>query len=352
MLSPILSQKELFTLLQLIKDCRNVVVCSHRGPDGDAMGSSLGWAEYLRHLGKQVSIIMPNPCPDFLRWMPGAQNVKFYSEAAEESERLIKQADLIFLMDMNSVTRLQDMSAPIEKSKAKRIIIDHHLDPQTNVDLVISRPKMSSTSELVLRMLYQMGGYDQMSRSGAACIYTGMMTDTGAFTYNSNDPEIYVCISLLLKKRIDKDRIYRNVHNNYSEHRLRLQGYILHKKTEFFEGRRAAIFTVTREEMKEFKFIRGDMEGVVNMPLQVRGMRLSISLREDTEKDVIRVSLRSVDDFPCNKMAEQFFNGGGHLNASGGELPFPMEEAVETAKRAIEAFKDQLYGVKPEEKQA
>jgi phosphoesterase RecJ-like protein len=284
--------------------------------------------------------------------MPGAQNVKFYSEAAEESERLIKQADLIFLMDMNSVNRLQDMSAPIEKSKAKRIIIDHHLDPQTNVDLVISRPKMSSTSELVLRMLYQMGGYDQMSRSGAACIYTGMMTDTGAFTYNSNDPEIYVCISLLLKKRIDKDRIYRNVHNNYSEHRLRLQGYILHKKTEFFEGRRAAIFTVTREEMKEFKFIRGDMEGVVNMPLQVRGMRLSISLREDTEKDVIRVSLRSVDDFPCNKMAEQFFNGGGHLNASGGELPFPMEEAVETAKRAIEAFKDQLYGIKPEEKQA
>jgi phosphoesterase RecJ-like protein len=156
----------------------------------------------------------------------------------------------------------------------------------------------------------------------------------------------------LLKKRIDKDRIYRNVHNNYSEHRLRLQGYILHKKTEFFEGRRAAIFALTREEMKEFKFIRGDMEGVVNMPLQVRGMRLSISLREDTEKDVIRVSLRSVDDFPCNKMAEQFFNGGGHLNASGGELPFPMEAAIETAKRAIEAFKDQLYGIKPEEKQA
>ena len=253
-------------------------------------------------------------------------------------------------MDMNSVQRLQEMGAAVEKAKAKRVIIDHHLNPDTNAELVISRPKMSSTSELVLRMLYQMGGYEQMTRSGAACIYTGMMTDTGAFTYNSNDPEIYVCISLLLQKRIDKDRIYRNVHNNYSEHRLRLQGYILHKKTEFYEGRRAAILTLTRDEMKEFKFVRGDMEGVVNMPLQVRGMRLSISLREDTEKDVIRVSLRSVDDFPCNKMAEQFFNGGGHLNASGGELPFPMEEAIETAKRAIEAFKDQLYGVKEETK--
>ena len=194
MLSHTLSQKELFSLLQLIKDCRNVVVCSHRGPDGDAMGSALGWAEYLRHLGKQVSIIMPNPCPDFLRWMPGAQNVKFYSEAAEESDRLIKQADLIFLMDMNSVQRLQEMGAAVEKAKAKRVIIDHHLNPDTNAELVISRPKMSSTSELVLRMLYQMGGYEQMTRSGAACIYTGMMTDTGAFTYNSNDPEIYVCI--------------------------------------------------------------------------------------------------------------------------------------------------------------
>ena len=171
-----------------------------------------------------------------------------------------------------------------------------------------------------------------------------MMTDTGGFTYASNNPEIYLIISLLLSKGIDKDKIYRNVFNTFSENRLRLTGYILNEKLRFYEHRRVSIFTLTREEMKRFKFIRGDAEGLVNMPLQVRGMRLSISLREDTEREVVRVSLRSVDDFPCNRMAEEFFNGGGHLNASGGELPFPIDEAVRTAERAIEQYRPLLYG--------
>ena len=168
------------------------------------------------------------------------------------------------------------------------------------------------------------------------------MTDTGGFTYNSNDPEIYEVISMLLTKGIDKDKIYRNVFNVYSEDRMRLTGYILYRKLRFYYNRHASIFALTREEMRRFHFIRGDAEGLVNMPLQVKGMRLSISLREDTERDVVRVSLRSVDDFPCNRMAEEFFHGGGHLNASGGELPFPLSEAMLTAERAIKAYADLL----------
>ena len=201
---------------------------------------------------------------------------------------------------------------------------------------------MSSTCEIVFRLLYQLGGYETMTANGAAALYCGMMTDTGGFTYASSNPEIYLIISLLLQKGIDKDKIYRNVYNNYSPSRLKLQGYILYEKLTFFADNHASLFTLTREELKRFRFIRGDAEGLVNIPLQVRGMRLSVSLREDTERDLIRVSLRSVDDFPCNKMAEEFFNGGGHLNASGGTLPFPMEEAVKTAERAIEAYKDLL----------
>lgn len=344
MLRPILTNKELIQLMELIKDSKSVFICGHRGPDGDAMGAALGWREYLLNLGKDVFVAMPNPCPDFLRWMPCAQQVKFYSESTAEVSAAIKKADLIFLLDMNEAGRTQDMAAELIASKAKKAIIDHHLNPSCEgYDCVVSRPKLSSTSELVLRIIHQLGGYDRLTRSAAACIYTGMMTDTGAFTYNSNDPELYQCISLLLEKRIDKDRIYRNVYHTFSEHRLRLQGYILSQKIEFLEGHRAAFFTLSREEMKEYRFVRGDIEGVVNMPLQVKGTRLSISLREDTEKDVVRVSLRSVDNFPCNKMAEEFFNGGGHLNASGGELPFPMEEAVQTVKRAVEAYKDLLY---------
>ena len=181
-----------------------------------------------------------------------------------------------------------------------------------------------------------------MPTEAATALYTGMMTDTGGFTYNSNNPEIYLLISMLLSKGINKDKIYRNVYWSSKESRLRIIGYVLHEKLKFYENHRASIFTLTRQELKDLQYVRGDSEGLVNMPLEVKGMRLSISLREDTEKDVIRVSLRSVDDFPCNKMASEFFNGGGHLNASGGELPFPMEDAIRTAERAIEAYRDLL----------
>lgn len=329
--------------MRTIRQSRRAVICAHRGPDGDAVGSSLGWAEYLKSVGKEVSIVLPNPFPDFLRWLPNSHLIRFYQRHEAEASRIVREADLIFCLDFNALSRLQDMQDVVAKAGADRVIIDHHLDPDREMaKQVLSFPELSSTSEIVFRLIWQLGGYDAMTKQGAASLYTGMMTDTGGFTYSSSRPEIYEIISLLLMKGIDKDKIYRNVFNVYSVDRIRLTGYILHEKLRFYAGNRASLFTLTREEMRRFRFIRGDAEGLVNMPLQVKGMRLSISLREDTEKDVVRVSLRSVDDFPCNRMAEEFFNGGGHLNASGGELPFPLEEAVKTAECAIEAYADRL----------
>ena len=339
----LLNEQELQALRTHIAQSSRILICAHRGPDGDAVGSSLGWAEYLRQQGKQVDIVMPTPFPDFLRWMPGSQNIRFYARHEAEAEQVIAQADLIFCLDFNGLQRLQEMQAPVAAAQAKRIIIDHHLDPDRSIAAqVVSFPTRCSTSEIVCRLIIELGGWDALPQKAAVCLYTGMMTDTGGFTYNSNDPEIYEVISMLLTKGIDKDKIYRNVFNVYSEDRMRLTGYILYRKLRFYYNRHASIFALTREEMRRFHFIRGDAEGLVNMPLQVKGMRLSISLREDTERDVVRVSLRSVDDFPCNRMAEEFFHGGGHLNASGGELPFPLSEAMLTAERAIKAYADLL----------
>lgn len=343
MLTPILNNTEFVELMKAIQQSKRIVVCAHRGPDGDAVGSSLGWAEYLKSLGKQVTVVLPNPFPDFLRWLPNSHLIHFYARHEAAATQIINEADLIFCLDFNGLSRLQEMEGVVARAKADRILIDHHLNPDRNIaKLVISHPQMSSTSELVFRLILQLGGFEDMTQSMATCIYTGMMTDTGGFTYNSNDPAIYEIISMLLTKNIDKDKIYRNVFNVYSADRIRLTGYILYEKLNFYANNRASVFTLTRDEMKRFNFIRGDAEGLVNMPLQVKGMRLSISLREDTERDVIRVSLRSVDDFPCNKMAAEFFNGGGHLNASGGELPFPLSEAIKTAERAIEAYENLL----------
>ena len=166
-----------------------------------------------------------------------------------------------------------------------------------------------------------------------------MMTDTGGFTFNSSRPEIFFIICQLLTKGIDKDRIYRNVYHNYSENRLRLMGYVMSQRLVVDHARHAAFFTLTRQDLRRFQFVKGDAEGLVNMPLQIKGLRLSISLREDTEKpNLVWVSLRSVDSFPCNEMAARYFNGGGHLNASGGRLYCSMEEAVEATRRAIADF--------------
>lgn len=175
-----------------------------------------------------------------------------------------------------------------------------------------------------------------MGKKTAVPLYCGMMTDTGGFTYNSTAPEVYFIISQLLTKGINKDKIYRNVYNNYSEWRIRLIGYVLYQKLQVFSEKRACYFALTRQDLKRFRYVKGDAEGLVNMPLQIKNMRLSISLREDTERDnLIWVSLRSVDDFSCTKVAERWFNGGGHLNASGGRLNCSMEEAEKIVRQAI-----------------
>jgi phosphoesterase RecJ-like protein len=225
------------------------------------------------------------------------------------------------------------------------VLFDHHLNPEVPADLTISHPEACSTSEIVFRIVWQLGQFEKQGKHFAIPVYCGMMTDTGGFTFNSNDPDIFFIIGQLLTKQINKDKIYRNVYHNYSENRIRLMGYVLYEKLVYDAQRHAAYFTLSRSDLKRFQFIKGDAEGLVNIPQQIRGLKLSVSLREDTEKDnLIWVSLRSVDDFPCNEVAARFFNGGGHLNASGGRLECSLDEAVKITKEAFAAFEDQLKG--------
>ena len=246
----------------------------------------------------------------------------------------------MFCLDFNDASRTAEIEPFITESKAKKVLIDHHLDPNIDVEIKVSHPEACSTCGLVFRIIWQLGGFDSMDKDVAVPIYCGMMTDTGGFTYNSNRPEIFFIISQLLTKGINKDKIYRNVFNNYSVWRLRLMGFVMYTKLNVFNEYHSSYFTLTRQDLKHFHFIKGDAEGLVNMPLQIKGMKLSISLREDTEKpNTIWVSLRSVDDFPCNKMAEQYFNGGGHLNAAGGHLYCSMDEAEMIVNKAIKEFK-------------
>jgi len=343
MLKEMMTERECSQLHSLIDNAETIVLCCHVNADGDALGSMLGWAEVLKTMGKEPLVVAPDQYPDYLQWLPNSEKIVRYDKRKDFVDTVLKIADLVFCLDFNTLSRTEAMAETIEKSPAKKVLIDHHLEPNVDAVLCISHPEMSSTSELVFRIVWQMGLFERVGKHFAIPVYCGMMTDTGGFTYNSTSPDIYFIISQLLTKHIDKDKIYRNVYHNYSEHRIRMVGYVLCHKLVVDEQCHAAFYTLTRDDLKRFHFIKGDAEGLVNMPLQIKGLKLSISLREDTERDrMIWVSLRSVDDFPCNKMAEMFFNGGGHLNASGGKLNCTMDEAVEVVKRAILHFEDTL----------
>ena len=340
----LLSEAEIATLKENIDNSNRIVICCHKSPDGDALGSSLAWAEYLRTQGKEPDIIVPDAYPDFLQWLPGSDRIIRYDKhAADKADEMLQKADLIFCLDFNGTNRVDEMKYALEQSPAHKIMIDHHLDPSMDTVLTVSHPQMSSTSELVFRIIWQLGGFEEMSRKCAVCIYCGMMTDTGGFTYNSNQPEIFFIVSQLLTKGIDKDKIYRNVFNNFSPWAIRLRGYLMSQKLNIFNDLHAAYFTISRRDMRDFHFIKGDAEGLVNEPLKIKGMRLSISLREDDRRDnTVWVSLRSVDDFPCNLVASEFFNGGGHLNASGGRLHCTLDEAERVVRRAFAHYEDLL----------
>ena len=339
----IIPQDQLARLSQLISDAETILITCHKSPDGDAIGSSLGLADYLRHLGKEPVVIVPDQYPDFLMWLPNTEKIIRYDKQRDKADLLFKIADLVFCLDYNAPSRVDEMEQSLVSSPATRVLIDHHLNPDVPADLIISEPEASSTCELVFRLVWQMGAFPNLTRQFAVPIYCGMMTDTGGFTYNSSRPEIFFIISELLTKRIDKDKIYRNVYHNYSESRIRLMGYVMYEKLVYMPEYNAAYYTLTKDELKRFRFIKGDAEGLVNIPQQIKGLRLSISLREDTEKEhVVWVSLRLVDNFPCNLMAEEFCNGGGHLNASGGRLNCSMDEAVKIVKDAIIAYENKL----------
>lgn len=338
MLTKIINQDSVERFAKWIDRAEKIIIVTHVSPDGDAVGSSLGLWHFLRKRGKDVSIIVPNAFPEFLKWMPGASDIMIYDKSKEASDRMLMEADVICCLDFNHPKRVAEMENTLLASQARKILIDHHIEPADFCNIVISHPKMPSTAELVLRLICAMGCWGEVTSELAECIYTGMMTDTGGFTYNSNEPELYFLISQLLTKGIDKDKIYRRVFNSQTEGRMRLMGYVLNEKMTILPDFATAIITLKRDELAKFVYQKGDTEGFVNMPLSIRGIKLSIFLRED--EDMVKVSTRSVGELPCNDIVKKYFGGGGHKNAAGGEFYGPMDKAVERLKEALVDFQE------------
>lgn len=337
MITKIIQEEKIEKAKKYVEKGEHFVIVTHVTPDGDAIGAALGLYHFLTAYGKEnVAVVVPNHFPKFYRWMPGSKEVVIHEKCPDVAEQLVREADVLFCLDFNEPKRIEKLGPAVLAAKGRRVMIDHHLNPADFCRVTISHPEMSSTCELVFRFICRLGMFDLIDRDCATCLYTGMMTDTGSFTYNSNKPEIYVIVSELIKKGIDKDLIYRKVNQVYSESRLRMMGYVLYEKMKVYPEQQAALIVLSLEEMNRFHYVTGDTEGFVNLPLSIENVSFSVFIRED--KDYVKVSLRSVGDFPCNRFANRYFNGGGHKNASGGEFYGPLSDAVALFEKALREF--------------
>lgn len=334
----VLSNEELLQLKDYVTRYNNIVITCHLSPDGDAIGASLGLMHALEAIGKTVHVVLPDMLPRSLMFLPGAKDVIVFTKQEDVVKNVVERANLIICLDFNALSRIDKLATTIDGAKAKKIMIDHHLAPEPFCDLTISYSEMSSTCELVFRALMGIGFLKQINRKSAECIYTGMITDTGNFSYNSNRPDLYCIVAELLAHGINKDRIYNLAMNTSSADRLRLIGYALSKKLEVYPESHAALITLSKDELDQFNYKKGDTESLVNMPLQIPEVQWSIFMREDPE--YIKVSSRSQGDFAVNTICEQYFNGGGHKNAAGGEFMGTLAEAVATFHNIEESVRN------------
>lgn len=335
MITQILDTDKIKELSRLVAGCNRVVITCHIAPDGDAIGSSLALCHMLTDLGKEARVITPDMFTMNLYYLPGAKDIVVYSRYEEFAIQLIEQADLIFSLDYNSIKRVDKLGEHILRSKAPKVMIDHHLEPEDYPTLTISHPEESSTSVLLFRVFAAMGLLPLVDKKIASCIYTGMMTDTGNFSYNSNNPDLYLIIARLVECGIDKDKLYTHIINTSTLSRLRINGYAVSQKMKVYPGHRAALITLTRDELNSMDYKKGDTESLVNVPLQLPEVTYSVFLREET--DYIKVSARSKGSFPVNQLCSKHFNGGGHRNAAGGEFYGTMEECIARFESTLDA---------------
>ena len=317
---------------------RRVVILSHTNPDGDAIGSSLAWAEVLKRHGHQVTCVIPNKYPYYLEFMPGIDSVViFKNDSDNRVEKAVKDADIIFCLDFHSMSRLDKLGEIIDANQhAKRVLIDHHLDPSEDFDLMLSYPKASSTCYLVALIVEHMYDSESITPTMAENLFVGMMTDTGNFAFSSVTPDLFRMVSVLAATGISIPTIHNNVYNSFSEGRARLFGYVINRKMHIFHNGTVAHMSLTEDEMRRFWFQQGDSEGFVNYPLTIKKMKMSAMFTQHS--DFIRVSLRSRGDIDVNVFAQRYFNGGGHKNAAGGKSFMTMEDTIKHYEKSVKEY--------------
>lgn len=335
-----ISETSITYLKKLLAEKQDVLITTHYNPDGDAIGSSLALYHFLTSQGIKSKVLIPNELPSFLQWMPGANQAVIYAETPELGNTMIHEAELIFCMDYNAINRVKLFSDELRTAKASRILIDHHIQPENEFDLLFSEINVSSTSELLFRILSEADFLSGITREMAECFFVGIMTDTGSFSFACNQPETFEIASKLIRTGMDVERVHRMVYDTYSESRMRLLGHCLKSNMKVLPDLATAYIWLSKEDLETYNYQQGDTEGVVNYALSIQNVAVAALFTE--RGDRIRVSLRSKGEFSVNEFARSHFNGGGHRNAAGGDIFMSMPDALRWFESILPAYKGEI----------
>ena len=331
--------RKIVKLKDLIRTKQNISIITHVNPDGDAIGSSLAFTLMLKKLGRQVHTITPNDYPEFLKWIPGNNNIQVHEKESFEVEKKIVDSELIICLDFNSVNRMDALANSYFSSKAVKVLIDHHPMPEQFTDIIITDTQVSSTAELlyeVIREIYP----ETIDKDIATALFTGILTDTGSFNYNASNPNTYNVVGDLLQYNVNRAEISDNVYDNYSADRMRLMGHCLKNRLYVYHEYHAAFIYLTLKDMEHYNYKIGDSEGFVNLPLSIKGIIFTVLFTE--REDHIKMSLRSKGRFDVNQFARKNFNGGGHLNAAGGYCNKNLQDTIDTFVLLLDSYKNHL----------
>lgn len=336
-----MTKDDIIHIKQLLSKQKNIVIVPHKNPDGDAMGASLGLYHFLIKQQHHVYVIAPNDYPDFLKWMPSEELVLKYDTNAEKSKELIENADLIFTLDFNALNRIGDMEIPVSSSKAIKIMIDHHQEPDDYAKFMYSDVSMSSTCEMVYNLLDMLGESKQIDAYIATCLYTGIMTDTGSFKFSCTTTQTHKIIGTLIEKGANNTQIHSNIYDTFSYNQLQLLGCAL-KNLKVLPEYNTAYITLSQDELNAFNFKKGDTEGFVNYGLALKGILFSVIFIENSQEGIVKISLRSKGDFSVNEFAKTHFEGGGHINAAGGKSDLNLPQTIEKFISILPHYKNVL----------
>ncbi|MCX2839605.1 bifunctional oligoribonuclease/PAP phosphatase NrnA [Salinimicrobium sp. MT39] len=336
-----MTNEDISKIKELLEGKKKIVIVPHKGPDGDAMGSTLALKILLEGLGHYVNLIAPNDYPNFLKWMPYEKETLLYDRDTEKCEKIIAEADVIFTLDFNHLSRAGDMYKPLQEATAAFVMIDHHQQPDDYADVTYSDVTMCSTCQMVYHFIENIGLAQKITPQIATCLYTGIMTDTGSFRYRSTTSLTHRVIADLIEKGADNTSIHENVFDTSSYGQLQLLGCAL-QNLRVVEGLRTAYITLSQEELDRHNFKKGDTEGFVNYGLSLEGIVFAAIFIENEAEKIVKISFRSKGTFSVNEFARRYFEGGGHTNAAGGKSDLSLQETVERFISILPTYKTNL----------